>query len=124
MYFSTENSGPSSRWSKVPLRWAYWTSSVVTAVIGAVGPEHCTLVPPKPPVTAEMSEVERMPLSAPPSRSASTPKAAPREMAAKEVVSAASTFGTTCGEAAGRAGQLPLRRRFGRERGGPGAAGR
>ena len=87
-----------------PLSVAPWLRTVV---IGAVGPEHWTRVPPRRPVTSAMTPAERMPTSAPrPDESPAfrnshgevrmlgacidlrcySPNAAPSAMAAKEVV--------------------------------------
>ena len=41
------------------------TSRTVTAVMGAVGPEHCTRVPPKAAVINAMTPADKMPARAP-----------------------------------------------------------
>ena len=61
-------------------------------VIGAVGPEHCTRVPPNRAVTTAMIPAEIMPANAP--RPERRPNAAPKLMATKLTVRPTSTFWT------------------------------
>ena len=56
-------------------------TTILTAVIGAVGPEHCTRVPPNREVTTETRPAEIIPTVAP--RPERMPKAAPRLRATK-----------------------------------------
>ncbi len=62
------------------------------AVMGPVGPEHCTRVPPRRAVTVAMSPAEIIPAKAP--RPDNSPKAAPRLKATKLTVSPAMIFST------------------------------
>jgi hypothetical protein len=62
----------------------------VITLIGAVGPEHCTRVPPIMAVTSEIRPVEIMPALAP--RPERMPKAAPRLRATKLTVRPTTTL--------------------------------
>ena len=66
------------------------TSMTITAVIGAVGPEHWTRVPPMAAVMSAIMPAERIPGSAP--RPLITPNAAPRLMATKLTVKPANNW--------------------------------
>ena len=70
------------------------TSRIVTAVIGAVGPEHWTRVPPSAAVIRAITPADRMPAKAP--RPLKTPNAAPRLMATKLTVNPANSWRASC----------------------------
>lgn len=68
------------------------TTSTMMAVMGAVGPEHCTRVPPNRAVMVAIIPAESMPIKAPSCRPERIPKEAPRLRAMKLTINAAIKF--------------------------------
>ncbi len=89
----TNAAGSSGMAERAPASCANATTTAVTAVIGAVGPEHWMRVPPSSDVIDAMMAAEMMPANAP--RPERIPNAAPRLIATKLTVRPATALVTS-----------------------------